>query len=106
MLRALAVTAATRAHELPDIPTIAETVSGYEATVWYGIGVPRGTPTGVIDRLNKEINSILADPVMRGRLSGLGVDPMPLTAADFGKFVADETEKWRKVLRAANISAE
>jgi tripartite-type tricarboxylate transporter receptor subunit TctC len=106
MLRALAVTAATRAHELPDIPTIAESVPGYEATVWYGIGAPRGTPTGVIDRLNKEINAILADPVMRERLSGLGVDPMPLTAADFGKFVADETEKWRKVLRAANISAE
>jgi tripartite-type tricarboxylate transporter receptor subunit TctC len=106
MLRALAVTTATRSDVLPDIPTLAEFVPGYEASQWYALGAPKDTPAEVIDKLNREINAVAADPLIKARLAGLGVDPMSMTAAEFGKFIADETEKWGKVIRAANITAE
>jgi tripartite-type tricarboxylate transporter receptor subunit TctC len=85
---------------------LGESVPGYEASQWYGLGAPRNTPAEVIDKLNKEINAVAADPNMKARLDGLGVDPMSMTSAEFGKFIADETEKWGKVIRAANIKAE
>jgi tripartite-type tricarboxylate transporter receptor subunit TctC len=106
MLRALAVTTATRSDVLPDIPTVGDFVPGYEASAWYGVGVPRNTPAEVIDKLNKEIDAVAADPTTKARLAGLGVDPVLMTSAEFGKFIADETEKWGKVIRAANITAE
>ena len=105
-LRALAVTTATRSPELPDIPTVGESVPGYEASAWYGVGAPRNTSAEVIDMLNKEINAAVADPDMKTRFAGLGVDLVSMTSAEFGKFIADETEKWGKVIRAANIKAE
>ena len=105
MLRALAVTTATRSDALPDIPTLAEFVPGYEASQWYGVGAPKDTPAAVIDKLNKEINAVAADPIIKARLAGLGVDPMSMTSAEFGKSIAAETEKWAKVIRAANIKA-
>jgi tripartite-type tricarboxylate transporter receptor subunit TctC len=106
MLRALAVTTATRSDVLPDIPTLAEFVPGYEASQWYGVGAPKDTPAEVIDKLNKEINAVAADPLIKARLAGLGVDPMSITSAAFGKFIADETEKWGNVIRVLNINAE
>ena len=106
MLRALAVTTATRSDVLPDIPTLAEFVPGYEVSQWYGIGAPKDTPAEVIDKLNKEINAVAADPLTKTRLAGLGVDPMSMTSAAFGKFIADETEKWGKVIQAANLKAD
>jgi tripartite-type tricarboxylate transporter receptor subunit TctC len=106
MLRALAVTTATRSDALPDIPTLAEFVPGYEASQWYGVGAPKDTPAAVIDKLNKEINAVAADPIIKARLAGLGVDPMSTTSAEFGKSIAAETEKWAKVIRAANIKVE
>jgi tripartite-type tricarboxylate transporter receptor subunit TctC len=105
-LRALAVTSATRSATLPDIPAMAEFVPGYEASGWYGIGAPKNTPTEIIDRLNKEINAALADSKMKARLADLGAVPMSMTPAEFGKFIASETEKWGKVIRAANIKPE
>jgi tripartite-type tricarboxylate transporter receptor subunit TctC len=104
-LRALAVTA-TRSDALPDIPTVAEFVPGYEASYWYGIGAPRATPAEIIEKLNKEINASLADPKLIPRLIELGAEPMPMSPGDFGRLVADETEKWGKVIRAANIKPE
>jgi tripartite-type tricarboxylate transporter receptor subunit TctC len=106
MLRALGVTPAIRSDALPDIPTLAEFVPGYEASQWYGVGAPKDTPAEVIDKLNKEINAVAADPLIKARLAGLGVDPMSMTSAAFGKFIADETEKWGNVIRALNIKAE
>jgi tripartite-type tricarboxylate transporter receptor subunit TctC len=105
-IRALAVTTATRSEALPDIPTVSDFVSGYEASVWYGIGAPRDTPIEVIDKLNKEINAGLADPKMKSRLADLGGTVLALSPADFGKLIADETEKWGKVIRALNIKAD
>ena len=105
-LRALAVTSATRSAALPDIPTMAEFVPGYEASGWYGIGAPKKTPTDIIDRLNKEINAALADPKMKARLADLGAVPMSMTPAEFAKFIASETDKWGKVIQAANIKPE
>jgi tripartite-type tricarboxylate transporter receptor subunit TctC len=105
-VRALAVTTATRSEALPDIPTVTDFVPGYEASTWYGIGVPRNTPVEVIDKLNKEINSGLADPKMKSRLADLGGTVLPGSPAAFGKLIADETEKWGKVIRAANIKRE
>jgi len=105
-LRALAVTSATRSAALPDIPTMGEFVPGYAASGWYGIGAPKNTPTDIIDRLNKEINAALADPKIKARLADLGAVPMPMTPAEFGKFIAAETEKWGKVIKAANIQPE
>ncbi len=106
MLHALAVTTATRSDALPDIPTLAEFVPGYEASAWYGVGAPKDTPAEVIDKLNNEINAVAADPLIKARLAGLGVDPMSMTSAAFGKLIADETEKWGNVIRALNIKAE
>jgi tripartite-type tricarboxylate transporter receptor subunit TctC len=105
-LRALAVTSATRQASLPDVPTVAEYVPGYEAGGWYGIGAPKATPAAAIGRLNEEMNVALADPDMKTRLNDIGADPMPMTSAEFGKLIADETEKWGKVIRAANIKPE
>jgi tripartite-type tricarboxylate transporter receptor subunit TctC len=105
-LRALAVTSATRSAALPEIPTVAEFVPGYEASGWYGIGAPKSTPTEIIDRLNREINAALADAKMAAHLADLGAVPMPMTPAEFGTFIAAETEKWGKVIRAANIKSE
>jgi tripartite-type tricarboxylate transporter receptor subunit TctC len=105
-LRALAVTSATPQEVLPDIPTVGDFVPGYEASGWQGIGAPKNTPAEIIDRLNKEINTALADPKMKVRLADLGATVMPGSPADFGKHIAAETEKWGKVIRAANIKAE
>jgi len=106
MLRALAVTTATRSDVLPDIPTLAEFVPGYEASAWNGVGAPKDTPAKVIDKLNNEINAVAADPLIKARLASLGVDPMSMTSAEFGKLIANETEKWGNVIRALNIKAE
>jgi tripartite-type tricarboxylate transporter receptor subunit TctC len=105
-LRALAVTSTTRSAVLPDVPVLADTVPGYEATAWYGIGAPKSTPAEIVERLNREINAGLAEGRIKGRLADLGGEPMPMTPAEFGKLVADETEKWGKVIRVANIRLE
>jgi tripartite-type tricarboxylate transporter receptor subunit TctC len=98
-LRPLAVTTATRSEVLPDLPTVADFVPGYEASAWYGVGVPKGTPDDIVDKLNKEINAILADPKAKARLADLGASLLAGSPADFGKLVADETEKWGKVVK-------
>jgi tripartite-type tricarboxylate transporter receptor subunit TctC len=105
-LRALAVTTAKRADALSDVPTVAETVPGFEASVFYGMAVPRGTPRPIIDRLNKEINAALVDPGMQARLAELGGTKIGGTPEDFGKIVFDETEKWSKVVKATGATAE
>jgi tripartite-type tricarboxylate transporter receptor subunit TctC len=105
-LRALAVTTATRWDALPDIPTVAEFLPGYEASFWYGVGVPKNTPAEIVDKLNEAINAGLADPTIKARLADLGTVPMPMSPADFGKLIADDTEKWGEVIRAASIKAE
>jgi tripartite-type tricarboxylate transporter receptor subunit TctC len=105
-LRPLAITSATRSEALTDVPTVSEFVPGYEASFWYGIGAPRNTPAEIIDRLNKEINAGLADPKMKARLADFGGTPLVGSPADFGKLIADDTEKWGKVVRAANIKPE
>jgi tripartite-type tricarboxylate transporter receptor subunit TctC len=104
-LRGLAVTSAMRSEAAKDIPTIGEFVPGYEVSAWYGVGAPKGTPGEVIDKLNKEINASLADPKLRARLAELGGTVFALSPADFSKFIADETEKWGKVIQALNIKA-
>jgi tripartite-type tricarboxylate transporter receptor subunit TctC len=105
-LRGLAVVTATRSDALPDIPTVAEFVPGYEASSWYGVGAPKATPVEIVEKLNKEINAGLADPKLKARLADLGGDALALLPADFGKLIADETEKWGNVIRALNIKAE
>jgi len=105
-LRALAITTATRSDALPDIPTVGEFVPGYEASSIFGLGVPGNTPTQIIDRLNKEINAALADPGFKARLAHLDGAALGGSPADFGKLIADETEKWGKVIRLANIKPE
>jgi len=105
-LRALAVTTTRRSEALPDIPTVAEFVPGYEASAWFGVGAPKATPAEIVEKLNKEINAGLADPKIEARLANLGGDVLALSPADFGKLIADETEKWGKVIRALNIKAE
>jgi tripartite-type tricarboxylate transporter receptor subunit TctC len=105
-LRPIAVTQATRAEELPDIPSMGEFLPGYEASSWFGIGAPKRTPAEIVDKLNKEINAALADPKMKARLADLGGAALPGSAADFGKLIADETEKWAKVIRFAGIKPE
>src|SRR5262245_10985752 len=105
-LRPLAVTTSTRSEALPDIPTVGDFVPGYEASLWLGVGAPKNTPTEIVDKLNKEINAGLADPKMKARLEELGATTLPGSPADFGKLIADETEKWAKVIRAANIKPE
>jgi tripartite-type tricarboxylate transporter receptor subunit TctC len=105
-LRALAVTTATRSEVLPDLPSVGESVPGYEASSWFGIGAPQNTPVSVITMLNREINEALADPKLKARLSELGGMMLPRTPADFGKLVAEDTEKWARVIRATNIKPE
>jgi tripartite-type tricarboxylate transporter receptor subunit TctC len=98
-LRGLAVTGAGRSETLPDLPTVADFLPGYEATSWYGLGAPKGTPTEIIEKLNREVNAILAEPKTKARFLELGATMLPGSAADFGKLVADETEKWGKVVK-------
>jgi tripartite-type tricarboxylate transporter receptor subunit TctC len=105
-LRALAVTTKTRFDGAPDIPTLNDIVQGFETSQWYGIGAPRNTSAEIIDKLNKEINSALADPKMQARLADLGGAPLPGPPADFGKLIADDTEKWAKVIKFAGIKPE
>jgi tripartite-type tricarboxylate transporter receptor subunit TctC len=105
-LRGLAVTTAMRSDLMPEVPTVSEFVPGYEASGWYGVCAPKSTPVGVIDQLNKEINAALADPKLTKRLADIGGNALPGSPAGFGKLIADETEKWGKVIRAANIRLE
>jgi tripartite-type tricarboxylate transporter receptor subunit TctC len=105
-LRPLAVTTAARSELFPDLPTVGEFVPGYEASAWYGVGAPKGTPPEIVATLNKTINAILADPKAKARFSELGATLLPGSPADFGKLVADETAKWGKVIRFAGIKAE
>ena len=105
-LRALAVTTATRSEALPDIPTVGEFVPGYEASVWFGLGVPKGTPAEVINKLNQETNAALTDIKIKVRMAESGGTVLPGSPADFGKLIAEETEKWSKVVREANIKPE
>src|SRR6266446_8429908 len=105
-LRALGVTSATRLEALPDLPPVADFVPGYEASSWYGIGAPRNTPAEIIDRLNKEINAGLAEPKIKARFADIGGTALPGSPADFAKVIAEDTEKWGKVIRAANIKPE
>jgi tripartite-type tricarboxylate transporter receptor subunit TctC len=105
-LRALAVTTAKRSEALPELPTVSEFLPGYDASIWYGVGVPKKTPTEIVEKLNKEINAALADPKLKARFAAIGAELMIMTPAEFEKFVVDETEKWAKVIRAANIKAQ
>ncbi len=105
-LQALAVTSAVRADALPDLPTVGEFVPGVEASQWYGIVAPKGTPAAIVDTLNKEINAGLTDPKLKARLAALGGMVLPGSPEDFAKLIADETDKWGKVIRAANIKPE
>ena len=105
-LRALAVTTAKRSEVLPDIPALSDFLPGYEASFWGGFGAPKDTPVEIVDKLNKEINAALAEPKMKARLADLGGTVMMGSPADFAKLIADETEKWGKVIRAANIKAD
>jgi tripartite-type tricarboxylate transporter receptor subunit TctC len=105
-LRALAVTTATRSPMLPDIPALSETFPGYEASTWFGVGAPKATPVEIVDKLNREINAGLADPKVKPRLADLGGPPFAGSPADFGKFIADETEKWAKVIKFAGIQPQ
>jgi tripartite-type tricarboxylate transporter receptor subunit TctC len=105
-LRALAVASAQRAEKLPALPTVAESVPGFEASTWYGVGAPKGTPATIIDRLYTEIDAVLAEPAMAARFAELGDVPRPMTPAAFGQYVAGETEKWRKVAKFAGVKPE
>jgi len=105
-LRALAVTTAMRSETLPDLPTMDSLLPGYEASVWYGIGAPKNTPAEIVAKLNTEVNAALADPKLKARLADVGGTVLAGSSADFGKLITDETEKWAKVIRAANIKAE
>ena len=105
-LRGLAVTGATRSDALPNLPTLGEFLPGYEATAWFGIGAPKATPSAIVEKLNKEINAGLADAQFKSRLIDLGGEPMPLSIADFSKFIESETEKWAKVVKFSGAKAE
>jgi tripartite-type tricarboxylate transporter receptor subunit TctC len=105
-LRALAVTTARRLETLPDIPALAEAVPGYEAVGWYGLSAPRNTPADVVDTLNAATNAALADPKLKARLASLGVEPLIMSPAQFGKFVAGDFAKWSKVIKSAGIKAD
>jgi tripartite-type tricarboxylate transporter receptor subunit TctC len=105
-LRALAVTSISRSDALPDLPIVAEFLPGFEASFWAGVGAPKNTPAEIIGKLNKEINAALAEPVLKASFADLGSTVFPTSPAEFGKFIADETEKWAKVVRAANIRAD
>lgn len=105
-LRALAVTSATRSQALPDVPTVAEFVPNYVVNGWLGVGAPKGTPPEIVDRLNTEINAVLAEPGIKARLANLGLEPLYGSPGDFGKYIADDTDKWAKVIHAANIKTQ
>jgi tripartite-type tricarboxylate transporter receptor subunit TctC len=105
-VRALAVTTEARSPALPDIPTVGDFVPGYEASSWHGVGVPKNTPAAIVEKLNEEITAALADPKIKVRIADLGGVPMPMSPADFGKHIADETEKWAKVIKNAGIKPE
>jgi len=105
-LRALAVTSATRSDVLPDAPVMADFIPGFEASAWYGLGAPKGTPAEVVDTLNRSVNAGLADATIKKRLTELGGVPMPLSPEKYGKLIADDTEKWGEVIRAAKIKAD
>jgi tripartite-type tricarboxylate transporter receptor subunit TctC len=105
-LRALAVTSAMRSEALPNIPTVGDFLPGYEATQWYGIGAPKDTPTDIIEKLDGKINAALADPKIKARFADLGGTVFPTSPAEFGKFLADETEKWGNVVKFAGIKAD
>jgi tripartite-type tricarboxylate transporter receptor subunit TctC len=105
-LRALAVTTATRSEALPNIPTVGEFVPGYEASMWYGIGAPKNTPAEIVAKLNTEVNAALADPKLKARLADVGGTVLAGSSADFGKLIADETEKWAKVIKFAGIKPQ
>jgi tripartite-type tricarboxylate transporter receptor subunit TctC len=104
MTRALAVTTTARSEALPDLPTVADSVPGYEVSAWFGLAAPKNTPKEIIDGLNEEINAAFANAKMKGRLTDLGAIALAGSPADFGKLISNETEKWGKVVRAANIS--
>jgi tripartite-type tricarboxylate transporter receptor subunit TctC len=95
-----------RMAELPEIPTVGDVVAGYEASQWYGFAAPKNTPPEIVDRLNKEINAAIADPAWKARLAAIGGAPMPGSPADFGRLIADETEKWGKVVRTGGLKPE
>jgi len=105
-LRALAVTTATRSDALPDIPSVGEFVPGYESSSWFGVGAPKNTPAEIVERLNKEINAALADPKMKARFADIGATVFASSPADFGRLVAEETEKWAKVVKFAGIKPD
>jgi tripartite-type tricarboxylate transporter receptor subunit TctC len=105
-IRALAVTSAAREPSMPELPTVGETVPGYEATAWFGIGMPKGVPREAIEKVNAEVNRALADPKMRERLAELGGRPIPGTPEDFGKVIGSETEKWAKVVASSGATVD
>jgi tripartite-type tricarboxylate transporter receptor subunit TctC len=105
-LRALAVTSAARSDALPDLPTVAETVAGYESSSWHAIGAPRNTPAEIIERLNREINAGLADPTFKARLAAVGGAPMPMSPRELGQFIVEETAKWAKVIKFAGAKVD
>ena len=105
-VRALAVASSTRVEILPDLPTVGEYVPGFEASAWHGVGAPKGTPVEIVEKLNTEIRAVLVDPKINARLADLGTIPFAVSPGDFGKFIADETEKWAKVAKFAGIKAE
>jgi tripartite-type tricarboxylate transporter receptor subunit TctC len=105
-IRALAMTSAAREPSMPDVPTVGATVPGYEATAWFGIGMPKGAPREAIDKINAEVNRALADPKMRERLAALGGVPIGGTPEDFGKVIASETDKWAKVVAASGATVD
>jgi tripartite-type tricarboxylate transporter receptor subunit TctC len=105
-LRALGVTTATRRPSLPDVPAIAESVPGYQVTGWLGVGAPKGTPAAIVERLSREINGVLADPALTSRFASIGSEPRPSSPADFGKLIADEVDKWGKVVKFAGLKIE
>jgi len=105
-LRPLAITSTARSELLPDVPTLADFVPGYESSAWYGVGAPKGTPAEIVDRLNREINAILADPKAKARVAEMGATLITGSPADFGRLVADETEKWGKVVKFAGVKAD
>jgi tripartite-type tricarboxylate transporter receptor subunit TctC len=105
-LRALALTTATRLEMLPDVPSMNEFLPEYEAGVWYGLGAPKNTPAEIIRKLNNEVNAALAEPKMKARIADLGGVPLVLSSADFEQLIASDTDKWAKVIRAANIKPE
>jgi tripartite-type tricarboxylate transporter receptor subunit TctC len=105
-LRALGVTTAKRSHVLPEVPTIGETVPGFEASVWYGVGAPPGTPAAIIERLNRELNAGLTDEKLKARLSDLGATPMPMSSAAFAALMAADTRKWAEVVKFSGAKVE